>query len=160
MYFTNLGGPIALIVMMAFMFLLVPWERIQRLYPISFFFGLILATATYHLLPNVFQAWHFRHMDLISPGGIPLFMALAWIPYSVIYFHLLAQYRSFALTVLLILLSAAVPTFFHFLLEINGMVVLQRWPWWGNFFYALIVYNGLAQLVFHSLKPAAKTTVD
>ncbi len=151
MFFANLAGPIALIVVTAFMFLLVPRERIRMLFPVGLIFGAVLGVATYHILQNIVQAWHFQQADLIAPAGIPLFLTLAWVPYSIIYFHMLAQYRSSAHLVLLILSSAAVPTFFQFLLKINGMVA-ANWPWWGNFFYALVVYNGLGLLIFYKIK--------
>jgi hypothetical protein len=157
MYFNNLAGPIALIVMTVIMFLLVPWERIQRFFPVGFVFGVVLGAATYYILQNIVQAWHFQHADLISLAGVPVFMTLAWVPYSIIYFHLLAQYRTLMHVSLLILLSAAVPAFFHFLLEINGMVVFQNWAWWDNFLYAAAVFNTLALTVFYSRLMATTT---
>ncbi|NMA92420.1 MAG: hypothetical protein GX973_04785 [Firmicutes bacterium] len=157
MILINLGGPFALIVMTVFMFLLVPRERIYQLFPVAAIFGSVLGITTYYLLQNVLQAWRFQQMDLLCPAGIPIFMTLAWIPYSIIYFHMLAQYRTRAHNILLILTAAAMPTFYHFLLELNGMFVFHRWPWWGNFFYALIVFNGLGHLVYHRViaKPGA-----
>ena len=65
-----------------------------------------LGAATYYILQNIVQAWHFQHADLISLAGVPVFMTLAWVPYSIIYFHLLAQYRTLMHVSLLILLSA------------------------------------------------------
>lgn len=159
MYFANLGGLIALVVMIVTMLLLVPGERIGRLFPLGTVFGLILGMVTYYLLQNVLQAWHFQHMDLINLAGIPLLMTLAWVPYSIIYFHLLSQYRTPAHNVLLILFAAAAPTVFQFLLEVNGMVVLNKWAWWGNFLYALIVFNGLGHLVYQRLLRTAKRTI-
>lgn len=156
MYFVNLAGPIVLIVMTAIMFLLVPWERIQRYFPVGSVFGVVLGAATYYILQNIVQAWHFQNADLISPAGVPLFMTLAWVPYTIIYFHLLAQYRTLAHVSLLILLNAAVPAFFHFLLEINGMFLFNKWAWWDNFFYAAAVYNTLAIFLFYRLKLATK----
>lgn len=150
MYFANLAGSIALIVMTAIMFLLVPWERIKRLLPVGSLFGLLLGSATYYILQNIVQAWRFQHADLLSPAGIPLFMTLAWIPYSIIYFHLLAQYRTLTHVVLLIIISAAVPSFFHFLLERNGMFLFQKWSWLDNFFYAAAVFNTLGLSLFYS----------
>jgi hypothetical protein len=148
MYFPGLAGPIALIAFTAFMFLLVPWERIQRLLPVASFFGLISGLATYYILQNVIGAWRFQNADLLAPAGVPLFMTLAWIPYSIIFFHLIAQYRSFAHVVLLILIAGGVPTFFHFLLEINGMVVFQNWSWSGNFLYATSAYTAAALIYY------------
>lgn len=159
MYFTNLAGPITLAVMTAIMFLLVPWQRIQRLLPLGSLFGVVLGSATYYILQNLVQAWHFEHADLISLAGVPLFMTAAWIPYAIIYFHLLAQYRTILHVILLILINAAVPTFFHFLLESNGMIVFQRWSWLDNFFYAATVFNTLGLTVFYS-RFAAKVTAD
>ncbi|HOA36184.1 MAG TPA: hypothetical protein PKV91_07830 [Bacillota bacterium] len=156
MYFANLAGPIALVVMTAIMFLLVPWERIQRYLPAASVFGVGLGTATYYILQNIVRAWHFQNADLFSLAGIPLFMILAWIPYTIIYFHLLAQYRTLIHVALLILFSAAVPSFFHFLLGINGMVIFNKWAWWDNFFYALAVYNTLAIFIFHRFKLATE----
>lgn len=150
MYFINLAGPIALVVMTAIMFLLVPWGRIRRLLPVGFLFGTVLGTATYYILQNIVQAWHFQHADLLSPAGVPLFMTLAWVPYSIIYFHLLAQYRTLSQVLLLVLLSAAAPSFYHFLMELNGMIVFQKWSWLDNFFYAAAVYNTLGLAVFYS----------
>ena len=158
MYFINLAGPIVLIVMAAIMFLLVPWQRIQRLLPVGFLFGVSLGTVTYYLLQNIVQAWHFQHVDLISLGGVPVFLTLAWVPYAIIYFHLLAQYRTILHVILLILISAAVPAFFHFLLDLNGMVVFQKWTWLDNFFYAAAVFNTLGLTVFYSRFAAAITT--
>ena len=156
MYFVNLAGPIALVMMTAIMFLLVPWERIQRYFLVATAFGVALGAATYYILQNLVQAWRFQNADLISLAGVPLFMTLAWVPYTIIYFHLLAQYRTFIHVALLILISAAVPTFFHFLLAINGMLIFNRWAWWDNFLYAAAVYNTLALFLFHRLKLAAE----
>lgn len=150
MYFANLAGPIALIVMTVILFLLVPWQRIRRLLPVGSLFGLLLGPATYYILQNIVQAWRFQQADLLSPAGVPLFMTLAWIPYSIIYFHLLAQYRTLMHVILLILISAAVPAFFHFLLERNGMVLFQKWNWLDNFFYAAAVFNTLGLSLFYS----------
>ncbi len=159
MYFANLAGPIALIVMTAIMFLLVPWERIRRLLPAGSLFGLLLGSVTYYVLQNIVQAWRFQQADLLSPAGVPLFMTLAWIPYSIIYFHLLAQYRTLSQVLLLILLSAATPSFFHFLMELNGMIIFQKWIWLDNFFYAVAVYNTFGLTVFYS-RFATALTVD
>ena len=79
------------------------------------------------------------------PGfPIPLFIFTCW------------PNRTFIHVALLILISAAVPTFFHFLLEINGMLIFNRWAWWDNFLYAAAVYNTLALFLFHRLKLAAE----
>lgn len=148
MHFPGLAGPFALVTFTAFMFVLVPWERIQRLLPAGSVFGLFSGAATYYILQNLVEAWRFQNADLFNPAGIPLFMTLAWVPYSVIFFHLIAQYRSFAHVLLLILVAGGVPTFFHFLLEINAMVVYQNWPWWGNFLYAASTYTAAALIYY------------
>lgn len=158
MYFTYLAGPFALIVMTAVMFLLVPWRRIQKLLPVAAPFGVILGTATYYILQNMVQAWHFQNADLISFAGVPLFMTLAWVPYAIIYFHLLAQYRTILHVILLILITAAVPAFYHFILELNEMVVFQKWSWVDNFIYAAVVFNTLGLTVFYSSLTGLITT--
>ena len=45
MYFNNLAGPIALIVMTVIMFLLVPGNG-SRFFPVGFVFGVVLGAAT------------------------------------------------------------------------------------------------------------------
>ena len=140
--------------MTVFMFLLVPGNGSPALSVAA-----ILAPYwSHHLLPapKRLQAWRTNRWTC-SARPVPIFMTLAWIPYSIIYFHMLAQYRTRAHNILLILTAAAMPTFYHFLLELNGMFVFHRWPWWGNFFYALIVFNGLGHLVYHRViaKPGA-----
>ena len=60
MYFVNLAGPIALVMMTAIMFLLGPWERIQRYFLVATAFGVALGAATYYILQNLVQAWRSR----------------------------------------------------------------------------------------------------
>ena len=155
MYFSNLAGLIALLFISVIMLLAVPLPRIQRLFPLGSVFGTIFGSATYYLMQNVWSAWRFQNVDLYSIGNIPLLLTLAWIPYSITYFHYLAQYQSKVLIALLIITAAAVPSFFHFLLDINGMVLLGDWAWWNNFLYAATIYT-LTALVYWRVFPTER----
>ena len=48
--------------MTVIMFLLVPWERIQRFFPVGFVFGVVLGAATYYILQNIVQALSLIHI--------------------------------------------------------------------------------------------------
>jgi hypothetical protein len=141
MYFANVAGSIALVLFTAIMFLLVPWKRVQQLLALGALLGLIFGIANYYIMQNVVNAWSYQLVDLYSVRHVPVVLTLAWIPYKIIFIHLLTQYNdSPPLVALLFLTAAAVPTMFQFLLKVNGMVIAAQWPWWLDFFNALVIY--------------------
>ncbi len=140
MYFVSLAGSIALVLFTAIMFLLVPWARVQRLFLLGTFLGLIIGTANYYIMQNVVNAWRYQYVDIYSVRDVPIILTLAWIPFTIIFLHLLTQYHNSPLQVLLILVAAGIPTLFQFLLKANGMVLAAQWPWWLDFFNALVIY--------------------
>ena len=141
MYFADVAGSVALVLFTAIMFLLVPWKRVQQLFVLGTLLGLILGITNYYIMQNVMNAWSYQFVDLYSVRHVPVVLTLAWIPYTIIFIHLLTQYNdSPPLVTLLILTAAAIPTLFQFLLKVNGMVIVAQWPWWLDFLNALVIY--------------------
>ncbi len=155
MYFSNLAGVIALVMMTVFMFLLVPRERILRILPVSAVYGISVGAITYYSIQNLLEVWRFQNADLITVAGIPVFIVMAWVPYLTIFLHLLSQYTSFYLKALLTITAAVVATFFQFLLEANNMVVMGNWSWWGNFLISSVIIL-VALFIHHRIELAAK----
>jgi hypothetical protein len=123
-----------------FMFLVVPWERIKQLLLFGAVLGTVFGTVHYYLLLNVFGAWRYQNVDLLSVSGLPILLIVAWLPYTIIFLHLLAQYRTPLLMLLLVLVAAFLPIAYQFLLEVNGMAVQRTWPWMSIFLYALGIH--------------------
>ena len=92
-YFANVAGSIALVLFTAIMFLLVPWKRVQQLLVLGILFGLILGIANYYIMQNMVNGWSYQFVDLYSVRHVPVVLTLAWIPYKIIFIHLLTQYN-------------------------------------------------------------------
>ena len=144
MVFENGAGLIALVVLTVLMFLVVPWERIRALLNFGLIFGVGLPFIVIGLMQNLFGFWTYRGVDPITVAEIPVFLAITWFPSVIIFAHLLVQYRSILLRVLLWLAVAVAVGALQFLLMLNNMLVMQNWTLTATFFLTLFIHAGMA----------------
>jgi len=86
----------------------------------------------------------FYEVDLISIAGIPLFLSLAWLPFVIAFSHLIAQYKS---SILIIVLLAAFPigaTLIHLFLLNNNMLTYHNWSLFGTLLISLVIHLAIA----------------
>lgn len=148
MLLQNMVGPVALVGFAVIMLLVVPVERIRRLALFGIVFGGILGLLVVFTMQNLFGFWTFRLVDPVTLAGIPVLLALAWAPMVVIFAHLLVQYRTLPLRLLLWLVFAGAVTGAQYLMVVNNMLLFTNWSLLGTFVLTLAVHAGLI-LVLH-----------
>ncbi len=144
MVLENAVGLISLGGLTVFMFLVVPWERIRALLTFGLIFGVGMPFIVIGLMQNLFGFWDYRGVDPVTLAGIPVFLAVTWFPSVIIYAHLLVQYRSPLLRILLWLAVAGAVAALQYALHLNNMLVFQNWTLTGTFFLTLFIHAGLA----------------
>jgi hypothetical protein len=144
MIFENAAGLITLGGLTVVMLLVVPWERIRALLTVGLLFGVVLPFIIIGVMQNWLGFWSYRGVDPVTVAGIPVFLAITWFPSVIVFSHLLAQYRSPLLRILLWLAVAAAVVALQYALMLNNMLVLQNWTFTGTFFLTLFIHAGLA----------------
>ena len=77
------------VIYMLAMIILVPRPAIIRLLPAGVFGGFGQAIVTLGLLVTVFGLWRFNYDNVFALAGIPVFIALAWIPEVIVFSYYL-----------------------------------------------------------------------
>lgn len=144
MILANLAGLMILAGLALLMLLLVPPERIRALLPFGLIFGVGLPFVVIGVMQNWLGYWTYRQVDPVTLAGIPVFLAVAWFPAVITFAHLLVQYRSPLLRLLLWLAIAAAVTLLQHALSVNNMLSLHDWTSTGTFILTLLIHAGLA----------------
>ncbi len=144
MILPKLAGLMILAALAVLMVLLVPPERIRALLPFGLIFGVGLPFAVIGVMQNWLGYWTYHQVDLVTLAGIPVFLSVAWFPAVIIFAHLLVQYRSPLLRLLLWLAIAVAVTLLQHALSVNNMLSLQNWSSGGTFILTLLIHAGLA----------------
>lgn len=76
------------------MVVLVPRRRIWDLLAFGIVGGFALAMGVQYLAVVVFNFWSFNYTQLASWQGIPIFVAAAWMPATIIFAHFLHYLRT------------------------------------------------------------------
>lgn len=150
LYLANLAGGLSLAIFTVAMLLVVPAERIRRLALFGILFGGLLGLTVIFTMQNLLGFWAFREVDpgTLTVAGIPILLALAWTPMVVIFAHLLVQYRTPELRLLLWLGFAGMVTGAQYLMIVNTMLVYRNWTLPGTFLFTLAIHAGL-MVVLH-----------
>ena len=74
--------------------MLVPRRDVVRLLPFGIVGGFLLALAVQWVAVSLLRIWRFNYTEFASYAGIPLFLALSWMPTMIIFGHWLQQIRS------------------------------------------------------------------
>lgn len=139
----NLSGISILVALTAVMFLAVPVERIKQLAVFGVIFGGLLPFAVIGTMQNLLGFWHYRAADPVTLAGIPVFLALAWLPAVIIFAHFMVQYSSPLLRLLLWLTIGAAVAWLQYLHIVNGMLVFRNWSLAGSFVLTLFLHGVL-----------------
>lgn len=143
MVFENAAGIMAFGGLTVIMMLVVPWERIRALFVFGLLFGVGLPFIVIGVMQNLFGFWIYRGVDPVTLAGIPVFLAITWFPSVMVFAHLLVQYRSPLLRILLLVAVAVAVTGLQYALALNNMLVTQNWTLTGTFFLTLFIHTGM-----------------
>ncbi|MGI6358197.1 MAG: hypothetical protein ACOX2K_05850 [Bacillota bacterium] len=76
------------------MLVLVPRRDVIKLLPFGVVGGFLLALAVQWVAIHLLRIWRFNFTQFASYRGIPLFLALSWVPATIIFGYWLRQIRS------------------------------------------------------------------
>lgn len=76
------------------MVILVPRRRIWELLAFGIVGGFALAMAVQYVAVVLLELWSFNYVQIAAWRGIPLFVAAAWLPTTIIFAHFLGYLRS------------------------------------------------------------------
>jgi len=130
------------------LFLLVPLPRIKDLLLVGFMGGGILAFVLLHLMQNVWDFWTFIEVEPFTVMEIPFFLSLSWFPIIIIYSHLLSQYRSVVLMLLLLISFPLAATLVQAYLLENQLLVYQDWNLILTFLLSLGIHLVISWYLF------------
>ena len=139
----HLNGPVVFAAVTVAMLLVVPVERIRRFALFGGIFGGVLPFLVIGMMQNILGLWQYRGVDPVNLAGIPVFLALTWAPSVVIFAHLLLQYRSLLLRLLLLLSVGAGVTWLQYLHLQNNMLHFNNWNLAETFVLTVFLHTGM-----------------
>jgi hypothetical protein len=135
--------------------ILVPKERIGKLFHVGLVGGFLLAITINILAVSVFHLWSYGP-DIIAFNGIPLAIPIAWIAEIILYVHYLPEHKlSIVLyTVAFVVIGTIID---YFCLKF-GMRVYLNWNLWSMFFLGLFSH-ALVYAYYYTTNSEAKVRV-
>ncbi len=125
----------------------VPRNQIIRLLPVGFFGGFGQAILILGLLVPVLGWWRFNYTDFFSVAGIPLFIALAWLPVVIIYAYYLNRVKNReGLIAYITGFSLSTALYVHWLIR-AGFLVFVNWNSLFTFLVAIILFSPVTYYV-------------
>ena len=120
--------------------LIVPLPRIKELLPLGLVGGAGLAFLLIYFMQNVWGYWSFKDVDLLNVIDIPFFLSLSWFPIVILYSHLIGQYRSIILMLLIVVGFPIAATITQLYLIENQLLTYQNWNYPLTFLLSLAIH--------------------
>ncbi len=131
------------------MLLAVPRRSIIRLLPVGFIGGFGQSVLLLSLMVPILGWWQFRHADIFSVAGMPLFSALGWAPVVIIYAYFLNRVKNRAgLYWYMAGFSLATALFVHWLYRAGYLVYVK----WSSLFTIPVAFLLISPITYYVLK--------
>jgi len=126
------------------MLIAVPRRRIIQLLPFGVVGGFILALVIQFIAVPWLHLWRFDILGVASVHGIPVFLALAWLPATIIFAHFLPAMRSLVSLIAYILAFAAGASLLEFGFVYFGYRSFIHWNIYLTFLLGAALHSSLA----------------
>ncbi|MEW6662978.1 MAG: hypothetical protein ACOY9Y_01280 [Bacillota bacterium] len=130
---------------------LVPRQQVAEFLQFGLVGGLGVALLILVVFVPFLEFWRFAPPDLLTIEGIPLFMAMAAIPLSMIFARSLTKGEGL-LPFLVVLGFPLAATFIHYMLIINGNLAYRNWSLAKTFLLALVTHAALAAYILANFR--------
>lgn len=140
------------------MIIAVPRREIIRLLPLGLFGGFGQSLIILGLLVAVLGLWKFNYSDIFSVAGIPVFIALSWVPEVVIYAYYLSRLSNGenlagkSVITYITVFSLATGLFVHWL-QRAGFIIFFGWNSLLTFLLALVLHLPVTYYLIKVPKP-------
>lgn len=126
------------------MLVLVPRETIVRLLPFGLVAGFVVALIIQLLAVPLLGLWSFNYVSFVAYKGIPIFVALAWVPSTIIFAHYVNTLDSPLLLYLISIGFALISSIVEYLFVHYGYREYQKWNIMATFALALALHGVMA----------------
>lgn len=136
------------------MLVLVPQRDIVRLLPFGLVGGFGIAAIVQMVAVWYLRLWRFNYTDIAAYRGIPIFLALSWMPLTIIFGSWLLSIRTGTSRFFYIAAFALASVGLEWVLLRTGYLVHRNWGIFGTAGLALMIHYLLAWYLL-SVRPRA-----
>ena len=128
-------------------YLIIPRKQLYRLLPFGIVAGFILAMALLLFTVSWIELWQFSNASTASLLGIPLFLAFAWVPATMIFAHYVPVLHERRLLIFWIMLFTFGTTMVQSLLLTADFMRFLRWDLLASMLGTFSIHTILALFV-------------
>lgn len=143
---------IVFVVSTILMVVVVPRRQVADFLLFGLVGGLGVALVMLYFFVPLLGYWRFAPADILTFQGIPLLLAMAWIPIEIIYGWALTRGEGLAPFLAVIGFPLAA-TLGHYGLILNGNLAYAHWSLSKTFLLALFIHAGLAAYILAQVRP-------
>lgn len=130
------------------LYFIVPRERIARFMPFGVWAGLGIGSILLYVNVVLLGVWQFNQVDFFTFAGIPIALALTWIPLEIGYAHFFPTKNSFLIFLVYILALPVISTAFHFFLIMQNFVQYNNWGLMTTLLVSIMIHGALALYLY------------
>jgi hypothetical protein len=128
----------------------IPGDIIKKYLNFGLIAGFVLGLLTLYTFVVIFNVWYFPKGDFLTLNGLPILLALVWLPFEIFFAWTFTLDGHWPLAA--ILGFPILSILYHYFLLQNQLIIYNNWSLAYTFLYSLIIHVVLSLYLSSTIK--------